>query len=131
MGKSPSARLGLLVALFVLVCSPWVEAAQSIRVLLSADVLKLEVQADGPVWITDSSRHGRALRPVIRIVPSGKGFSVNGLRMAREQLTMRAGEQGLGMVRRQIGAQRNHDAALGRVDHDRVGLVEIGRERLG
>jgi stage II sporulation protein D len=98
MGKSPSARLGLLVALFVLVCSPWVEAAQSIRVLLSADVLKLEVQADGPVWITDSSRHGRALRPVIRIVPSGKGFSVNGLRMAHEQLTMRAGEQGVTLM---------------------------------
>ena len=39
---------------------PTAEAAQSIRVLLSADVAKLDVQAEGAVWLTDASRHGRA-----------------------------------------------------------------------
>ena len=37
----------------------------------------------------------------------------------------------LGMFGREIGAQRDDDAALGGVDHDRIGLVEIGRQRLG
>src|SRR5262245_14729518 len=70
------------------------EAAQSLRVLLSADVLKLDVQADTSVWISDSTRQGRAIRSAVRIVPAGKGFSVNGIRIKHEQLTMR-GEQGL------------------------------------
>jgi hypothetical protein len=36
-----------------------------------------------------------------------------------------------GMAGRKIGAQRNDDAALGRIDHDRIGLVEVGGQRLG
>lgn len=74
------------------------EAAQSIRVLLSADVLKLDVQADGAVWLTDSSRDGRAIRSSAHITPHGKGFVVNGVRMAHERLTLRAGEQGLTLI---------------------------------
>ncbi|BFU95719.1 MAG: putative Amidase enhancer protein LytB [Nitrospira sp.] len=70
------------------------QAAQSLRVLLAADVVKLDVQSNGSVWVSDSTRHGRAVRPLIRIVPSGKGFAVNGVRMMREQLTLQ-GEQGL------------------------------------
>ena len=44
-----------------------------------------------------------------------------------------AGEQldALGMLRRQIVAQLDDDAALGRVDDDCVGLVETGRKLLG
>ncbi len=89
------SRLCGLIGLLVLVISPRSEAAQSLRVLLSADVLKLDIQSDGPVWVSDSSRQGRAIRQAIRIVPSGKGFSLNGLRVTRDQLTLRAGERGL------------------------------------
>ena len=71
------------------------EAAQSIRVLLSADVLKLDVQAEGAVWLTDSRR---AIRSSAHITPHGKGFVVNGVRMAYERLTLRAGEQGLTLI---------------------------------
>ncbi|MDF0645079.1 MAG: SpoIID/LytB domain-containing protein [Nitrospira sp.] len=70
------------------------QAAQSLRVLLATDVVKLDVQSSSPVWVSDSTRRGRAVRPVIRIVPSGKGLVVNGVRMMREQLTLQ-GEQGL------------------------------------
>lgn len=78
--------------------APTVEGAQSIRVLLSADVQKLDVQTDGAVWLTDSSRHGRAIRSSARITPHGKGFLVNGVRMPHERLTVRAGEQGLTLL---------------------------------
>ncbi|HJT21204.1 MAG TPA: SpoIID/LytB domain-containing protein [Nitrospira sp.] len=87
-------------ALFFLLGALWLagavsaEAAQSLRVLLSADVSKLEVQTDSSLWISDLSRQGRAVRSTVRIVPAGKGFAVNGVRMKHEQLTMR-GEQGL------------------------------------
>lgn len=70
------------------------QAAQSLRVLLAADVVKLDIQSNSSVWVSDSTRHGRAVRPLIRIAPSGKGFVVNGVRMIREQLTLQ-GEQGL------------------------------------
>jgi stage II sporulation protein D len=73
-------------------------AAQSIRVLLSADVYRLEVQADGAVWLTDSSRDGRAIRSDARITTYGKGFLVNGTRIAHERLTLRAGERGLTLM---------------------------------
>lgn len=73
-------------------------AAQSIRVLLSADVYRLDVQADGAVWLTDSSRDGRAIRSDARITANGKGFLVNGTRIAHERLTLRAGERGLTLM---------------------------------
>jgi stage II sporulation protein D len=71
-------------------------AAQSIRVLLSADVYRLDVQADGAVWLTDSSRDGRAIRSEARITTYG--FLVNGTRIAHERLTVRAGERGLTLM---------------------------------
>ena len=73
-------------------------AAQSIRVLLSADVYRLDVQADGAVWLTDASRDGRAIRSDARITANGKGFLVNGTRIAHERLTLRAGERGLTLM---------------------------------
>jgi stage II sporulation protein D len=84
--------------LLLAVAVPGAEGAQSIRVLLSADVLKLDVQANGAVWLTDASRYGRAIPSNARITPHGKGFLVNGIRMAHERLTMRAGEQGLTLL---------------------------------
>lgn len=94
-------RIALALTAWLLLgfgASSLAEAAQSIRVLLSADVLKLDVQADGAVWLTDSSREGRAIRSNAHITPHGKGFLVNGVRMAHERLTMRAGEQGLTLM---------------------------------
>ena len=84
--------------IFFAVGLPTAEAAQSIRVLLSADVAKLDVQAEGAVWLTDASRHGRAIRSNAHITTHGKGFLVNGVRMPHERLTMRAGEQGLTLI---------------------------------
>jgi stage II sporulation protein D len=87
------------VAVLLSVCAVTAaEGAQSIRVLLSADVHKLEVQAEGAVWLTDSSRDGRAIRSNARITAQGKGFVVNGVRMAHERLTMRAGHHGLTLM---------------------------------
>ena len=108
-----------------------VEAAQSIRVLLSADVLKLDVQADGAVWLTDSSRHGRAIRSSAHITVHGKGFLVNGIRMAHERLTMRAGEQGLTLM-----LVKPNEKAPGAVPDQRFtlpvsGLVHIVRKGKG
>jgi stage II sporulation protein D len=93
-------QIGIAVAVWL--CFPvgasHVQGAQSIRVLLSADVHKLDVQADGAVWLTDASRHGRAIRSGAHITAHGKGFVVNGVRMAHERLTMRAGEHGLTLM---------------------------------
>jgi stage II sporulation protein D len=90
--------LFLTVCLSLLVVPPLTQAAQSIRVLLSADVHKLDVQTEGAVWLTDASRQGRAIQSTAHIVPHGKGFLVNGIRIAYERLTMRAGEQGLTLM---------------------------------
>ena len=93
-------RLSLWIVMIVsVVMAPHaVLAAQSIRVLLSADVYRLDVQADGAVWLTDSSRDGRAIRSDARITANGKGFLVNGTRIAHERLTLRAGERGLTLM---------------------------------
>lgn len=90
--------LCLVMVVSVVLASHAALAAQSIRVLLSADVYRLDVQADGAVWLTDSSRDGRAIRSDARITAYGKGFLVNGTRIAHERLTLRAGERGLTLM---------------------------------
>ena len=90
--------LCLIMVVSVVLASHAALAAQSIRVLLSADVYRLDVQADGAVWLTDSSRDGRAIRSDARITAYGKGFLVNGTRIAHERLTLRAGERGLTLM---------------------------------
>lgn len=92
----PVRQWGLTVALAMMltVDATSLEAAQSLRVLLATDVVRLDIQSSSSVWVSDSTRYGRAVRPVVQIVPSGKGFSVNGVRTVREQLTLQ-GEQGL------------------------------------
>ncbi|BCA56130.1 putative Amidase enhancer protein LytB [Nitrospira sp. KM1] len=87
-------NIGILLASWLL-GAPTAEAAQSIRVLLSDDVLKLDAQVNGAIWITDPTKHGRAVRSAVHIVPVGKGFSVNGVRTTFDQLTMRGGEGGM------------------------------------
>jgi stage II sporulation protein D len=71
------------------------EAAQSIRVLLSADVPQLEIRADSPLWVTDAQGRGQSMRATAQVVASGTGFLLNGVRMQTEQLTLHGGEQGL------------------------------------
>ena len=71
------------------------EAAESIRVLLSADVSRLDIRADSPLWVTDAQGRGQALRTPVQVSAAGTGFLQNGVRMQTEQLTLRAGAQGL------------------------------------
>jgi stage II sporulation protein D len=80
---------------FVLVLSSGVEAAQSIRVLLSADVLGLNIRADSPLWVTDAKGRGQTLSAPVKISAAETGFLVNGIRMQTDQLTLHGGEQGL------------------------------------
>ena len=71
------------------------EAAEPIRVLLSADVLRLEIRTDGPLWVTDAKGRGQALRTPVQVTAAEAGFLVNGVRMQTEQVTLQGGEQGL------------------------------------
>ncbi|HSQ50457.1 MAG TPA: SpoIID/LytB domain-containing protein [Nitrospiraceae bacterium] len=71
------------------------EAAESIRVLLSAEVPRLDFRADGPLWVTDAKGRGQALRAPVQVTAAGGGFLLNGTRMQTEQLTLQGGEQGL------------------------------------
>jgi stage II sporulation protein D len=128
-----SRRLAMAMAAWILfaVAASGAEGAQSIRVLLSADVHKLDVQADGAVWLTDASRHGRAIRSSAHITVHGKGFLVNGIRMAHERLTMRAGEQGLTLM-----LAKPNEKAAGVANDQRFmvpvsGLVHIVRKGKG
>lgn len=93
-------RIGVVLVLWLLFVSTVsrAEAAQSIRVLLSADVSKVDVQTDGAVWVADSNRQGRAIHSPVRVTPYKKGFVVNGVRFAHERLTLNGGQQGLTLL---------------------------------
>lgn len=71
------------------------EAAQTIRVLLSANVSQLDVRADRPLWVTDAKGHRQTLHTVVHIGAGEKGFLLNGVRLQTEQVTLQAGDQGL------------------------------------
>jgi stage II sporulation protein D len=71
------------------------EAAESIRVLLSADVSRLDIRADSPLWVTDAQGRGQALHAPVQVSAAGTGFLQNGVRMQTEQLTLHAGAQGV------------------------------------
>jgi stage II sporulation protein D (peptidoglycan lytic transglycosylase) len=71
------------------------EAAESIRVLLSADVSRLNIRADSPLWVIDAQGRGQALRAPVQVSAAGTGFLQNGVSMQTEQLTLHAGAQGL------------------------------------
>jgi len=71
------------------------EAAESIRVLLSSDVLRFDVRAVSPLRVMDAKGRGRTLRTSAHITATEKGFLLNGVRMPTEQLTLDGGEQGL------------------------------------
>jgi len=71
------------------------EAAEPIRVLLSADVPRLDIRTDGPLWVTDARGRGQALRSPVQVVADGVGILLKGNRIQTEQLTFHGGEQGL------------------------------------
>jgi stage II sporulation protein D len=75
--------------------SSGVEAAESIRVLLSADVPRLDIRSNHPLWVTDAKGRRQALRVPAQVSVAGKGFVLNSVRMRTEQLTLHGGEQGL------------------------------------
>jgi stage II sporulation protein D len=81
-------------ACLLCLCSE-VEAAQSIRVLLSADVSQLDIRGEGALWVADIKGHGQAMRASIQVAVAGTGFLMNGVRMQTEQLTLHGGERGL------------------------------------
>ena len=81
------------VCLFSL--SSGAEAAESLRVLLSADVLRLDIRTSGPLWLTDAKGRDQALRTPAQVSASETGFVLNGVRIKTEQLTLHGGEQGL------------------------------------
>ena len=101
--------LPLVLGLVLAMVPSLAQAAQSIRVLLSSDVHKLDVQSEGAVWLTDSSRQGRAIRSSAHIIPHGKGFLVNGVRMSHERLTLQLARTNGQM---QPGSKPVHDQRL-------------------
>jgi stage II sporulation protein D len=74
------------------------EAADSIRVLLSADVPRLEFRAATLLWVTDAKGRGQALRAPFQVAAAGTGFLQNGVYIQTEQLTLYGGEQGLTLI---------------------------------
>ncbi|MBH0196827.1 MAG: SpoIID/LytB domain-containing protein [Nitrospira sp.] len=72
-----------------------VQAAPAIRVLLAADVQRLEVQADQVLWATDAHDRAHAHRAVLRIELRGTTILLNGSPAAGDQVTLRAGDQDL------------------------------------
>jgi stage II sporulation protein D len=88
-------RRAIVAGACLLSLSSGAEAAQSIRVLLSADVPRLDIRADSPLWATDAKGRGQALRASVQVTAIENGFLLNGVRMQTEQLTLHGGEQGL------------------------------------
>jgi stage II sporulation protein D (peptidoglycan lytic transglycosylase) len=85
----------ILAGACLLSLSSGAEAGESIRVLLSADVLRLEIRADSLLWVTDGKSRAQALHAPAQVAAAETGFLQNGVRMQTEQLTLHGGEQGL------------------------------------
>jgi stage II sporulation protein D len=96
----------------LLCLSSEVEAAQSIRVLLSADVSQLDIRGDGALWVADIKGHGQAMRASIQVAVAGTGFLMNGVRMQTEQLTLHGGERGLTLTFPRPARRPNGSAIL-------------------
>ncbi|MBH0182797.1 MAG: SpoIID/LytB domain-containing protein, partial [Nitrospira sp.] len=72
-----------------------VQAAPAIRVLLAADVQRLEVQADQVMWATDAHDRAQAHRSLLRIELRGATILLNGVPAAGDQVRLGAGDQDL------------------------------------
>ena len=100
------------------------EAAQSIRVLLSANVSQLDVRADRPLWVTDAKGHSQTLRTSVHILVGENGFLLNGIRVQAERLTLQGGEQGLTLTFPRP-TRKSHEAAVSSGDSG-VGISVSG-----
>ena len=114
--------------------SSGVEAAEPIRVLLSADVPRLDIRADSPLWVTDAKGRGQALRALVQVAAAGTGFLLNGVLMQTEQLTLHGGEQGLTLTFPRL-ARKPNGAAMSSGDSGTEisvsGLVHLVRRGKG
>lgn len=72
-----------------------VEAAESIRVLMASEVHRLEVRADGVVWVTDGESRSHSYKSSLHIELRGTALLLNGTRVVGEQITLRAGDHDL------------------------------------
>jgi stage II sporulation protein D len=88
-------RRAIVAGACLLSLSSGAEAAQSIRVLLSTDVPRLDIRADSPLWATDAKGRGQTLRASVQVTATENGFLLNGVRVQTEQLTLHGGKQGL------------------------------------
>jgi stage II sporulation protein D len=124
----------ILAGACLLSLSSGVEAAESIRVLLSADVPLLDIRADGLLWVTDAQGRGQALRAPVQVSVAGTGFLQNGVRMQTEQLTLHGGEQGLTLTFPR-SARKPNGAAMSSGDSGTAisvsGLVHLVRRGKG
>jgi stage II sporulation protein D len=101
----------ILAGACLLSLSSEVEAAESLRVLLSADVPRLDVRADNPLWVMDAKGRTQTLRAPVQVVAAEAGFLLNGIRIQTEQLTLRGGEQGLTLTFPRL-ARKSNGAAM-------------------
>jgi stage II sporulation protein D len=101
----------ILAGACLLSLSSEVEAAESLRVLLSADVPRLDVRADSSLWVTDAKGRTQPLRSPVQVIAAEAGFLLNGVRMQTEQLTLRGGEQGLTLTFPRL-ARKSNGAAV-------------------
>ena len=131
--KSTAYRI-FVAAVCLLSLSSAAEGAESIRVLLSADVSRLDIRTDSPLKMTDSKGRGQVLRTPVQIATEEKGFLLNGVRVQAEHLTLQAGEQGLTLTFPRTAWKLN-GAAMSSDDSSMVvsvsGLVHLVRKGKG
>ena len=110
------------------------EASESIRVLLSAEVPRLDIRADSPLWATDARGRSQALRPSVQVAAAEGGFLLNGARMQTDQLTLQSGEQGLTLTFPRLARKLNGAAVSSGDSGTEVsisGLVHLVRRGKG
>ena len=109
-----------------------VQAAPSIRVLLAADVQRLEVQADQVMWATDAQDRAQTHRSLLRIELRGSTILLNGSPAAGDQVTLRAGDQDLKLwLPRQNGNGPSVQSVDEKVALQIGGLLQIVRRGKG
>jgi len=124
----------ILAGACLLSLSSEVEAADLLRVLLSADVPRLDVRAESSLWVTEAKGHSQTLRAPVQIIAAEAGFLLNGVRMQTEQLTLRGGEQGLTLTFPRL-ARKSNGAAMSSGDSGMEiavsGIVHLVRKGKG
>jgi stage II sporulation protein D len=127
--------LAIVAGVCLLSLSSEAKAAESIRVLLSAEVPRLDIRADGPLWVTDAKGRDQALRASVQVEAAGVGFLLNGVRMQTEQLTLHGGEQGLTLTFPRLARKPTNGTAVSSDDSGTEisvsGLVHLMRKGKG